>query len=163
MTLVTRGPGAGFFLSISLLDGQDDTSKIEYGLTSADYATAVTDANAVIAAINLVSDAVITSYAIKQVYDENSIVPVSGADNAIKALMSFQLEDRPAKASLSVPAPKLSIFAAPTGPDAKNVDLTNTGVQAYEALFLTGGQCYLSDGETADDLLKGRRVSRNQG
>lgn len=163
MTLVTRGPGAGFFVALSLLDGQGDTSIVRYGLTSADYATAQTDVAAVIAAINLLSDSIVVSYSLQQVYDENAIVPVAGAENAIKALMSFQLENRPAKANLSVPSPKASIFQATTGPDAKIVDLTNAGVVAFEALFLTGGNCYLSDGETADDLLKGRKVSRNQG
>ena len=163
MTLVARGPGAGYFISVTMSDGQGDNTTVRYGLTSADEATATTDAGLVLAALGLMSDATIVSYAIQKVFDENAIVLTPTAENAIKALMTFQLEDRPAKANLSVPAPKAGVFAAPTGPDSKIVDKGNAGVLAFEALFLTGGACYLSDGETADDLIKGRKVSRNQG
>jgi len=160
MALVARGNGAGFYLTVSLTDTQGDVSTLRFELRSADYAEAVTATAAIVAAIAGVSQSLITSTAISFVSDEDTFVYPTGADNGVRARMTFQLADSVEKATLDIPAPKIGIFVDPTGPGNNVVDTSDTEVLAYLAVFKVSGNAFISDGEDADLLLRGKRTTR---
>ena len=163
MALVTKGHASGFWLTVSLTDTQRDVSTKTYELTSADYATAVTDTATILAALGNMSKSVISGYAISIRYEEDAFAYPALADNAIKARLSFQLTDRIDQETHDIPAPKDEIFVAPAGPNNKVVDITDAAVIAYAQLFQAGGEALISDGETSDFVSKGQRVSASSG
>lgn len=160
MALIPRGAGAGFFLNVSLADTQGDVSIKRYALTSIDFTTALADVPVVLAAIGGVSGSVIQSYSISLVYDEDAFAFPTGADNGVKAVMTYQLANKAQKATEDIPAPLEGVFVAPVGPNNNIVDTTDAGVVAYVQLYQAGGKCFISDGDNTDYLLKGRRTTR---
>lgn len=160
MALVPRGNGSGYFLSLSLTDTQGDVSTLRFELRGADFATASTNATAVIAGITGVTQSIVSSVAISFVRDEDTFVFPTGADNGVRARMTFQLANSVEKATLDIPAPENNIFTAPFGPNNNVVDLTNAEVIAYAQLFQVGGASYISDGEDSDFVLRGKRTTK---
>lgn len=163
MAFAPRGNGNGFWLVLTLVDTQGDPSTMEFELSSADFATAVTDKDAILAAISGVSQSIVASYHLKLIEDEDAFVFPVGADNSIKARLSFQILDSVDKARRDIPSPQNAIFVAPTGPNNNVVDTTNAAVIAFAQLFQTGGEAFLSDGEISEFLLGGQRVSIAKG
>lgn len=160
MAFVTRGNGTGFFLTITIMDTQGDTSQLRYEMQSADFATALTDAGTVLTAVNAMTDGVITSYQIAQVMDEDSVSFPANADVSQRASLTFQLANSAKKASLQIPAPAQAIFQATSGPGNGIVDSTSAPIALYAPLFQSGGQLYISDGELSDFFLRGKRTTR---
>lgn len=160
MAFAPRGSGAGFFLHVTLIDTQGDSSLKKYALTSADMATATTDAGAVLAALDGVSDSVVQSYSILQVQDEQAFALPTGADNSVKAVMTYQLANKAQKATEAIPAPSEDIFKGAFGEDNNQVDKLDPLVVAYVSLYQSGGKCFISDGDLTDFMIKGRRSTR---
>lgn len=164
MALVPKGNGSGFWLSVTLVDNGDDKAIKDYELTSADYATALTDTAAVLAAIALTSGSTISGYNLSLRMTEDSFVyPVSGIENQNKARVVVQLTTGTEKATIDIPAALPSLFQAVAGSDANLVDLSSAGWLAYSALFSTGNECFISDGEILNFSVRGRRVSSRKG
>jgi len=158
MALVSNG----FWLSVTLRDnGGNDTTRT-YQLTSEDAVAAGADTVIVLAALNAVTDAVIVSWFNYQRFVEDAFAfPPSGVEIENQALLDFDLVDHPEKsATLTIPAPAPAIFVALSGGGANIVNTANAAVVAYAALFQTGGQVFLSDGEVAQNLVSGRRIHR---
>lgn len=158
MALVSNG----FWLSVTLRDnGGNDTTRT-YQLTSADDAASVTDANTIIAALNAVTDAVIVAWhSYEGLVEDAFAYPASGVEVENLALLDFDIVDHPEKsATLTIPAPAPAIFVATSGGGANIVNTANAAVMAYAALFQTGGEAYISDGEVAQNLVAGRRIHR---
>lgn len=160
MALVARGNGSGFFLAVSLTDTQGDVSTLRFELRSADYATALTDTTAIVSAIEGVSGSKVSSTSLSFVRDEDTFTFPTGADNGVRARVTFQLSDSVEKATLDIPAPLNAIFVDPAGPGNNILDLSDTEVLAYLALFKASGNAFISDGEDADFLLRGKRTTR---
>lgn len=160
MPLVVRGNGAGFFLSISLTDTQGDVSTLRYELQSADYATALTDTTAIVNALMAVTGSAVSSTALSFVRDEDTFAFPVGADNGVRARLTFQLANSIEKATLDIPAPQNVIFVSPFGPNNNIVDIADLAVIAYAQLFQTGGKAFISDGELSDFILRGKRTTR---
>jgi len=97
-------------------------------------------------------------------YEESAFVyPATGVENQNKARIVSQLVGSTKKATIDIPAPKVGLFNAPTGVNANVVDLLDTEVLAYLAVFQTGGNAFISDGEVLDFGVEGRRVSSRKG
>ncbi len=164
MALVPVGNGSGYWLTVSLTDNGGDISTLSYELQSADMATAITDTSAILAAIALNSDSVVSGYNLGIRYTEDAFVyPVSGVENQNKARIVVQLTTGTEKARIDIPAPKPSIFNATSGKEANVVDIGGAAVTAYIALFEAGAEAFISDGEIADFPVEGRRVSSRKG
>lgn len=163
MAFAPRGNGNGFWLTLILSDTQGDTATMLFELQSADFATAVTDKDAILAAISGVSQAIVSSYHLAIVEDEDAFVFPAGADNSIKARVQFQIVDSVKKARRDIPSPQNAIFVAPSGPNNNVVDTTNAQVIAFAQLFQTGNQAFISDGEISEFILGGQRVSNAKG
>ena len=160
MALAPRGNGSGFFLSVSLTDTQGDVSTLCYELRGADFATAQANASAIVTALAGVTGSTVSSTSLSFVQDEDTFAFPAGADNGVRARLTFQLANSVEKATLDIPAPQNTIFASTLGPNNNIVDILDAGVIAYAQLFQSGGQCFISDGEDSDFILRGKRTTR---
>jgi len=151
----------GFNLSVTLADRGGNTTVKSFDLTSADHATALTDATAILAALTGVSDASVKGYTIGTRYVENAFVLPTVGEIENQAMLTFRLYGDPLKkATFTIPAPKDAIFSASSGALYNQVDLADTEVIAMRNVFFTGGEATISDGETAVALENGKRIHR---
>jgi hypothetical protein len=152
----------GWWLSVSLKDNAGDETTQTYQLVSADAAAAATDTADIIAALNGVTDAVIFSYQFYERFVEDAFAyPASGVELQNMALLDFDIVDHPEKtATRTVPAASPGIFNTSSGAGANIIDTADAAVVAYRDVFRTGGNAYISDGEVAESLVKGRRIHR---
>lgn len=154
---------AGFWLSVTLVDnGNNETTK-RYQLNSADADAAATDSATVLAALAGVTDAVVRSYFFYENFVEGSFAfPAAGVQIENQALLDFNIVGHPEKtATLTIPAPKPAIFVDTSGAGANVVDTSDAALITYRDLFRTGGVAYISDGEVANSLVRGRRIHRH--
>lgn len=160
MALVARGAGAGYFLSVTLIDTQGDSSTKRFAMTSADNLTAVADAATILSALNGVTDSVVQSYSLQQIFDEDAFAYPTGADNSVKAVITYQLANKAQKGTEAIPAPSNDIFEQPSGVGNNIVDLVDPAVVAYVSMYQSGGECFLSDGDLSDFAIRGKRSTR---
>lgn len=153
---------AGLALSVTLQDNGGNLTSVEYALTSADYATAETDSDTILAALAAVSDGVITAYSIRETYENDAVsFPASGVQAEVSASLTTYISGAGSKkANIRIPMPKPAMFVALSGDGANNVDLTDGAIIAYHGLFTATGEATVSDGEIAGLLLSGVRVTR---
>lgn len=152
----------GFRTVVTLVDIEGDKTTRSYEMAASLYADAVTDAAALITALNAMTDDTIAGYTIETVFSDDAFaLPlVANTQNFNQALLIYQLDGLPIhQGTQSIPAPTQGIFVASSGPNAKVVDVADAAVVAWRTLFQSGGGFYLSDGETADILLSGHRRS----
>lgn len=152
-----------FQLVVTLVDnGANETTKT-YEMQAADAATAATDAAAIMAALNGVTDCVIKAYSINHQFVEDALVlPASGVENQNQALLTVQLASDPTKTgTLTIPGAAPGIFVAASGENANVVDTGDAQVNAYVELFTTTNEAYMSDGELADPGLAFKGVRRH--
>lgn len=156
----------GFRVVVSMMDGGGQITTRSYESNEALYADAVTAGAALVAALAAITDATITGYQIQTVFSEDALAgfPAATVQNENQALLVYQMEGLPLhRASQSIPAPTIGIFAGVTGPNSNIVDTADADLMTWRALFLGSGSFYLSDGESAE-LLEGghRRHVRNR-
>lgn len=154
-----------FYLEVELVDSGANSTKRTYRLTSATIAEAATDAATVMTALAAVTDAAIKSYRIGQLFAEAALsLPLPGVQIENEAMLTVGIAGHPTKsATVTIPAPKGTVFTSLQGPGSNVVATTAVPVTDYVALFNATGPCTLSDGESADPLygFKGKRVHRH--
>lgn len=163
MAFVAQGNGNGFFLTVSTIDKNSDSATLTYELQSADYATALADSLIIIARLVAVSQVEVVGYSVSTRYVENAIAQPTSGESQIKARVVVRLADGQGYASFDIPAPKEEIFMDTVGKANNIVDVTDTDLLNYAALFQAGGKAYISDGETIDVMTEGRKVSTRTG
>ena len=156
MSLVTNG----WWLSITLIDGDAGVCTKRYMMRSADATEAAVDAAAIVAALDAITDAVISKYRYGEEFHENAFAyPAVTVKVEEKASITCLLTSGGAKkANLKVPAPVIGIFMGATGPKAGEVDVEDTDLVTYGDLFKTASEAYISDGEDLDEMLSGVRI-----
>jgi len=157
MALVSNG----FFLDVELVDYAGNKTSKRYQMTAADYDTAITDVAIVMPALINVTDAVIASYSVQERYVQDALsLPATVNPVSMKAVLTAFIDDLgDKKASFDIPSPKIGIFQAAIGAGADIVDTLDAAVLAYKALFDTGEQLLISDGETLGGLIGGVRTT----
>lgn len=163
MAFAPRGAGSGFWLTTILTDTQGDTATMLWELQGADFAAALVSKDAVLSALSATSGAIVSSYHLSLVEDEDAFVFPTGADNSIKARIQFQIVDSVKKARRDIPSPLNGLFVAPSGPNNNVVDTLDAGLIEFAELFQTGGSAFISDGEISEFVLGGQRVSVGKG
>lgn len=153
--------GTGYELSVTLADrGLNQVTKT-YEMTATTAADAATDAATILAALNAVTDANIKGYRLSQVFAEDAFATPNDGEVENQALLIMRLDGDPfKKATHFIPAPVDAIFVGAQGPNYNVLDNTDALVTAYVALFQSGGEAYISDGETVDVLENGHRIHR---
>jgi hypothetical protein len=164
MALVSKG----YYLNVTLVDSSgENKATLRYEMTSADFATLVTDVATVLAELAPVTDAVIVAYSFGERFGEDSsFVAAEGVQIEDVAAVSSRLDATQEKwATLRIPAPAIGIFETATGTGSNIVDPTDADLQDYLGLFVTTtGICTLSDGESllipGASNTKGKRIHR---
>lgn len=139
----------GFDLNVNLVDSGGNQTTRTYNLDSADAAEAATDAAAVMAALEAVTDAVIAGYGIVERYVESALVYPTDAEIENNARITAKIVGRPNRsATIDIPAPNIGIFTGTSGPSRNVVDLADTALQTFLGLFDGSGPVTVSDGES---------------
>lgn len=148
-----------WYVTFDLMEASLKKTEKRYEVVAADYAAAVIAAADILAKLEAVTDMEVLGYHFYEVYEESTpVTPAAGTQKENQALLTFRDSSSPMRTfSHSIPAPKQGIFVSATGANSDTVDLADADVIAYAAMFAFGGVALLSDGETADQLEKGKR------
>lgn len=154
----------GYYLSVTLMDYGENVTHKRWQMTAATSADAITEAAAVVTALEAVTDAEVTGYTIELGYVEDAFaLPTVVNPVSVVASITALVDGAGAKkVNLSIPAPNIGIFVAPTGDDADRVDGADAALITYLALFDSTGELYVSDGEQIGDFLRGIRVTQKR-
>lgn len=164
MALVPVGNGSGFWGTVTLIDTQNDKSTLEYELTSTTHAEAITDMDEILSSLAEVTNASVSTVSISYRRERDDFAfPAIVCNNSEKARVVVQLVGSTKKAVIDIPAPKNAIFVAATGAQNAIVNTTNTELIDYINNFQTGGEAFISDGETSDFAVRGERVTARKG
>lgn len=117
-----------------------------------------------LAQLNVLTDAVISSYQIEAVYVEDALALPAGVENQNEAFLSFKIEGDPTDSgNLSIPAANAGIFVSPTGAGYDIVDTGDGALLLWVGRF-DGGEFTVSDGEYVDmQTLRGVRRNVRSG
>ena len=150
----------GWNLVVGFVDTGANTTTRSYDLVAADAAEAATASAAVLAALANVTDATITGYTVGEKFIEQSYVLPAAAEVENQAQISLMIFQQPNKRGiLTIPAPKPAIFEELSGDGFNRVDFSDNAVIAFRALFVTGGDATISDGEVGTTVnSKGKRI-----
>jgi len=144
MALQTKG----FSLDLVLVDNGGNRSGMRFDLNSADFTEATADATSIVNAVEGVTDALIRSYRLAEVFEEDTELYGDGEVENV-ASISARIDNAEVKfATLRIPAPSDGIFQAAEGPLYNVVDPADAALVAFLALYATGGVAFTSDGET---------------
>jgi len=151
----------GFKASVTLVDTGGNKSVLQYDLTAATNAQALTDTAAILAALDAVTEAKVERYEVREVFIEDAFAYPADASNWVKASITVNLETAGKRANITIPAPEDGIFNATTGPGHDIVKADAAVLLTYIGLFQSGGEATISDGEVVDATpsIDGRRVS----
>lgn len=160
----------GFWLTIEMRDSGDNRTSKSFQMTAATAGDAETDATAVVALWNAITDAEILGYTVSNRFVEDApSIPSAGVHIENVAEVLLQIEGSATKrAILAVPAPAVAVSGSNyffTGQTGENSNIVNTAyapLVAFVASFASLGNntLLISDGEHADGIVKGRRVHR---
>lgn len=126
----------GFQASIKLVDAGGNTSVLRPDIVAADFATALTNAQAVATAVAAVSDALVAGLTVSQKFAEDTdTYGAAGSEVENIAQIVTPLETAGKYATFKIPAPADAIFVGTVGPDRNKVDTANADVLTYIGLF----------------------------
>src|SRR5574341_1282907 len=163
MAWAAKGNGAGYFLTLTVIDRNADDATLTYELRSADMTAALADALNIIGDFIAVSDALPVAYAVAQRFVEDAIVIPTVGEMQIKARVGVRLANGQGNETLDIPAPKENIFMTPTGKGNNIVNVAFGALITYVSNFYTAGIAFFSDGEAVDAMTEGRKVSSKTG
>jgi len=126
-------------------------------ITNADVA-----ALSIVQRLGIVSTAIIQSYSVSKIYAENAFALPASADLQNQLVISAGIAGKPNKrANLSIPAPHALNFLGTSGDSANKPNFGWTWLDTFLALFTTGSNCMVSDGEFIDKAnVTGKRVHK---
>lgn len=163
MAYVVAGNGSGYFVTVSVMDRNEDKAVLTYELRAADEAAALTQVATILTNLTTVSQVVVLGYNVqKRFFNDAIIIPAAG-ELQIKARIAFRIEGSPEYETLDIPAPDEDIFLGLNGKNNKIVNTANAGVVAYTNMFKAAGICFISDGESLEQVSEGKKVSSRSG
>jgi len=158
--------GQAWKVAMSFVDSGGNTAIRTVDLIATDTDGDITDVidavQDVVAAYVAATDAVLVAQTLSKTSVEDSVtLPTSNVNVEDNAQVSAKIFGTPNKsATFEVPAPKDSVFQAPTGPGHNAVKFDSPSpMVAIVNLYVDGGIATISDGEkiTAQNI-KGKRV-----
>lgn len=163
MAYQTVGNGSGYFMTVTIIDRNEDSATLTYELRSADETAALADASTILTNLSNVSQARIIGYNVqKRFYNDTPTIPTAG-ELQVKARIAFKIADSRDYETLDIPAPEEAIFLTLTGKGNKIVNTTNVALNNYLNVFKAGGQAFISDGESLETVSEGKKVSSRSG
>jgi len=150
----------GYELRVTLKDTGNNSTTMAYALTAVTAAAAETDALAIIAVLNAITDAVISTYRVSQKFIEDSFSLPAAAEIEKKASVVGLISGSSIKtADFNVPAPVVGIMMGSDGEAYNTVDISDAALLSYAAVFQAAGEATISDGEVLGDLIRGKRIT----
>lgn len=163
MAYVVAGNGSGYFVTVSVMDRNEDKATLTYELRGADEATALVDVATIVTNLKVVSQVEVLGYNVqKRYYNDAIIIPAAG-ELQTKARIAFRIAGSPEYETLDIPAPDEDIFLGLNGKNNKIVDTADNGVINYTNMFKSTGICFISDGESLEQVSEGKKVSSKSG
>jgi len=157
--------GQSWVLDVTFVDSGANQTTRRYELAVTDDAGDLTDVIAAVASVMTVlvadSDAHISKQTLSKTSVEDSFTLPTGAVNVEEnAQISAKIAGIPNKSAVfEVPAPKIGMFQATSGPGRNLVQFATAPTPAIVNIFKAGGEATISDGETITDQgIKGRRI-----
>ena len=166
MALVPKGNASGYFIGLTIMDTQGDTTRLQFETSATTEAEAQVILDLIYAEFVLLSAGQIVATTLRKDLVETLNTFPPNADVSIRAKVTVVLTGGQKKAILSIPAPAQGLFTAVDGPNNNVVDVENQNLLDLIAIFGAvgpGNGALISDGETIDVPLKGRRVSISRG
>jgi len=150
----------GYELSVVLKDTGGNTTNMKYDLTAVTAAAAETDALAIIAVLNPITDATIVGYRVSHKFVEDDFSYPAAAEVEKKASIVSLIDGESVKTcNVKIPAPNVGIFMGTSGEAFNIVDVADVALGSYLAVFQTAGEATISDGEVMGDPLRGKRIT----
>lgn len=163
MAYVVAGNGSGYFVTISVMDRNEDKAVLTYELRAADEAAAITAVGTIIANLKAASQVEVLGYNIqKRFFNDAIIIPAAG-ELQIKARIAFRILNSPEYETLDIPAPDEDIFLGLNGKNNRIVDTADPAVVNYTNMFKSTGIAFISDGESLEQVSEGKKVSSRSG
>jgi len=163
MAYLAAGNGSGYFVTLTVIDRNEDKATLEYELRANDEAEALSETSAVITALTNASQCIVIGYNVQKRFYNDSIVVPSAGELQVKARIAFRLADSREYETLDIPAPEETLFMTLTGKGNKIVNVNSALVTGYTNLFKAAGSCFISDGETLEEISEGRKVTSKTG
>jgi len=159
MAFVPAGNGAGYFLTWTGIDRNNDVAQKEWEMTAVDAATAETDAPIIIAQWQLLTQCDTVAWSVGKRMVENAIVTPAAGERQTKAVVTTRLDGGVEKATIEIPAPVETLFRALTGDDNKIVNITFLALTEFVNNFMVAedNRLFISDGEKVAEILRGRK------
>jgi len=155
----------GWRLVLTFVDSGANTTTRTFELTATDDAgdlsPVIDDVQTIVTAWTAATDAILVSQQVTKLTVNDSVVlPAAGVQVENNAQISAKIDGEPNKSAVfEVPAPKITMFQATTGPGSNVVQFAGAPTPALVNIFKTGGQAFISDGEAITDQgIKGKRV-----
>lgn len=155
----------GWFLDTTWIDTGGNTTQRRFALTATDtagdIAAVIADVQTIVAAYIAASNAVLVKQVVGQVNVEDTVTLPAGDVNVEENLqVSAKIFGTPNKSAVfEIPAPKDTLFVAPTGPGHNLADFADPLLGAIVNLYKNGAQVTVSDGEViTDQNIRGKRV-----
>lgn len=153
-------PGT-YYVWLEFIDSGYDTFSATYPMTATTDEDADTEALTVVSDWAAMTDAQLLRYHWYQDVVEDTIAPTAGSQVENQALLSYAVAGDPLRrATVSIPAPKITLFSAPSGPGSNIIDTGDALITTFNSLFLSGGEITFKDGSIAASLIEGKRIHR---
>jgi len=127
----------GYQASIKLVDAAGNISYLRPDVVGADHATALTNTQSIITALDTLTNALIVGYIVSVVYAEDTEqYGTAGSEVENIAEIVCPLETAGKYHVLKVPAPVDGLFVGTTGPDRNTVDTSDADLLSYVSLYV---------------------------
>lgn len=163
MAYVAAGNGSGYFVTISVMDRNEDKATLTYELRAANEADAITATGTIITSLSAVSQVVVLGYNVQKRYFNDAIIIPAAGELQVKARIAYRIEGSPEYETLDIPAPDEDIFLGLNGKNNKIVDTADLAVVAYTNMFKSTGIAFISDGESLEQVSEGKKVTSKSG
>ena len=160
MAFVPYNGRTGWFVTIVMIDRNEDVASREFELTAATPADAVTEGQALAVEYANLTQCNIVARHISYRDQNDSIVVPSAGEVQTKAIITMRLAGGNEKATLDIPAPVETMFNALTGANNKVVNTTFPALTTFVANLQAGAgnTALISDGELVSAILRGKKV-----
>jgi len=163
MAFVVDGNGDGWFVTVAIMDRGEEKATRIYELRAADHAEAVTQATTVITNLKLVSQVEVLGYNIQQRFYNNAIIIPAAGQLQEQARVAYRIENSSNYETFDIPAPVSGLFLQNNGAASEIVDVADNDLNTYANMFKSTGICFISDGESLEQISRGERVSSRKG
>jgi len=160
MAFVPFNGRTGWFVTIVMIDRNEDEARREFELTASTPDDAITEGKALAVEYANLTQCNIVARHISYRDQNDSIVVPSAGEVQTKAIVTLRLEGGNEKATLDIPAPVETMFLALTGANNKVVNTTFPALTTFVNNLKVGAAqtALISDGESVKEIIRGKKA-----